>query len=313
MTDLADAPVSTDAETSKVNAALAACSRPTTRGRRTPSSSVAHASMPDWRGWSSRRPRWPGARPELNRVVEQGLREAGAAPTDPRTFFMELAGPTIVTHGSEELKQRLLRPMFTGEEIWCQLFSEPGAGSDVAGLAPGPSGRRRVDRQRTEGVEHPGPPRRLGMLVTRTDPELQAQGADVLRRRHARARCRGAAAAPDHRRGRVQRGLSHRCPGPGPTASAMWARAGGSPTTLMNERGRSAGAPAGSVGVGGAAKTPSTCGASSPSPSASGVRRARLMRLWCGRGPAAHQHAGRGEREGRQPRSGDRSPSCHPS
>ena len=47
---------------------------------------------------------------------------------------MGLAGPTIATHGSDEVKQRFLRPMFTGEEKWCQLFSEPGAGSDFAGL-----------------------------------------------------------------------------------------------------------------------------------------------------------------------------------
>ncbi len=40
----------------------------------------------------------------------------------------------MVTHGSDELRTRALRPMFTGEEIWCQLFSEPGAGSDLAGL-----------------------------------------------------------------------------------------------------------------------------------------------------------------------------------
>ena len=43
-----------------------------------------------------------GLRPELNRLVERRLREAGAKPTEPATFFMALAGPTIVTHGSEE-------------------------------------------------------------------------------------------------------------------------------------------------------------------------------------------------------------------
>jgi alkylation response protein AidB-like acyl-CoA dehydrogenase len=75
-----------------------------------------------------------GVRPELNRLVEERLRRAGAAPQDPATFFIALAGPTIVTHGSDEVKQRFLRPMFTGEERWCQLFSEPGAGSDFAGL-----------------------------------------------------------------------------------------------------------------------------------------------------------------------------------
>jgi alkylation response protein AidB-like acyl-CoA dehydrogenase len=41
----------------------------------------------------------------------------------------------MVTHGSDELRHRLLRRTFTGEEAWCQLFSEPGAGSDLAGLA----------------------------------------------------------------------------------------------------------------------------------------------------------------------------------
>ncbi|MEY3567049.1 MAG: hypothetical protein RLZ19_1063, partial [Actinomycetota bacterium] len=70
-----------------------------------------------------------GLRPELNRLVEERLRKAGAEAQDPSTFFMALAGPTIVTHGSEDVKKRFLRPMFTGEEKWCQLFSEPGAGS----------------------------------------------------------------------------------------------------------------------------------------------------------------------------------------
>jgi alkylation response protein AidB-like acyl-CoA dehydrogenase len=44
------------------------------------------------------------------------------------------AGPTLIAHGSEAQKQRLLRPILSGDEMWCQLFSEPGAGSDLAAV-----------------------------------------------------------------------------------------------------------------------------------------------------------------------------------
>jgi hypothetical protein len=49
-------------------------------------------------------------RPDLNRHVEERLRAAGAAAQDPATFFMALAGPTISTHGSEEVKKALPSP-----------------------------------------------------------------------------------------------------------------------------------------------------------------------------------------------------------
>ena len=113
-----------------------------------------------------------GLRPELNRLVEERVRKAGAEAQDPSTFFMALAGPTIVTHGSEDVKKRFLRPMFTGEEKWCQLFSEPGAGSDFAGL--GTRAVRDGDEWIVNGqkvwntLAHLGD---WGMLVTRTDPD----------------------------------------------------------------------------------------------------------------------------------------------
>ena len=113
-----------------------------------------------------------GLRPELNRLVEERVRKAGAEAQDPSTFFMALAGPTIVTHGSEDVKKRFLRPMFTGEEKWCQLFSEPGAGSDFAGL--GTRAVRDGDEWVVNGqkvwntLAHLGD---WGMLVTRTDPD----------------------------------------------------------------------------------------------------------------------------------------------
>lgn len=113
-----------------------------------------------------------GVRPELNRVVERRLKEAGAQPTDPRTFFMQLAGPTIATHGDTAVKARFLRPMFTGEEKWCQLFSEPGAGSDFAGL--GTRAERDGDEWIVNGQKVWNTLAHLadfGMLVTRTDPD----------------------------------------------------------------------------------------------------------------------------------------------
>ena len=114
-----------------------------------------------------------GLRPDLNRHVEKRLRDAGARSAEPTTFFMALAGPTIVTHGSDDQKRRFLRPMFTGEERWCQLFSEPGAGSDFAGLAT--RAVRDGDEWIVNGQKVWNTLAHLadwGMLVTRSNPDL---------------------------------------------------------------------------------------------------------------------------------------------
>ncbi len=112
-----------------------------------------------------------GLRPELQRTVEARLRDAGARPMHPAMFFMHLAGPTIHTHGDESVKQRFLRPMFTGEQRWCQLFSEPGAGSDFAGLAT----KAELDGEEwiVNGQKVWNTMAHMadwGMLVTRSDP-----------------------------------------------------------------------------------------------------------------------------------------------
>ena len=99
--------------------------------------------LAEWRsrlvdsGWGC--PTWPrewygrGLPADLARIATEELRAAGAV--GPAIGVgMSLAAPTLLAHASDELKRRLLRRIVTGEDTWCQLFSEPGNGSDLAGL-----------------------------------------------------------------------------------------------------------------------------------------------------------------------------------
>jgi alkylation response protein AidB-like acyl-CoA dehydrogenase len=74
---------------------------------------------------------------DLQPAVDAEFAAAGAPNNRPELIGIGLgmAAPTILAFGSPEQQRRWLRPLWTGEEIWCQLFSEPGAGSDLAGLA----------------------------------------------------------------------------------------------------------------------------------------------------------------------------------
>jgi alkylation response protein AidB-like acyl-CoA dehydrogenase len=114
-----------------------------------------------------------GSAPTHQRIVEKALREAGAPGMDQTQFFgLALAGPTVVSHGSDDLKSRTLRRMYTGEDAWCQLFSEPGAGSDLAGLAC--KAVRDGDEWVVSGQKVWNTMAHLankGMLVARTDPD----------------------------------------------------------------------------------------------------------------------------------------------
>jgi alkylation response protein AidB-like acyl-CoA dehydrogenase len=103
--------------------------------------------------------------------VQQAIAEYGALGA-PGGLGLLLAGPTIIVHGTDEQKQRWLRDIVTGQRGWCQLFSEPAAGSDLAGL------QARAVKDGDEWVVNGqkvwtsgGQVADLGMLIARTDPD----------------------------------------------------------------------------------------------------------------------------------------------
>ena len=155
------------------------------------------------------------APPAQKAIYDEEMARANS-PETVNTLGLTFLAPTVMVLGTEAQKTEIIGPMLRNEVIWCQGFSEPGAGSDLASLTdPGRARRRPLRRQRAEGLDderdargpdvHPGAHHHRGRQARR-----HHHAAD----RHARRGRRGPAAAPDERRQRVRRGVPHRRPGP---------------------------------------------------------------------------------------------------
>ncbi|RFU37198.1 dehydrogenase [Actinomadura logoneensis] len=112
----------------------------------------------------------------LTAAEERAFQQAAADLPLPVGVFgigLGMCGPTLLSLGTEEQKRRYVRPLLRGEEIWCQMFSEPGAGSDVASLqtrAVRDGDHWVVDGQKVwTSVARQAD---LGLLIARTDPDV---------------------------------------------------------------------------------------------------------------------------------------------
>ena len=111
---------------------------------------------------------WPkeyggaGRRPMEQAIVGEEMARVDA-PAGVNGLGIGIVGPTIIHHGTEEQKQRYIKKILTAEEIWCQLYSEPNSGSDLASLRTrADDRRRRLRRQRPEDLDQRRHDRRLG-------------------------------------------------------------------------------------------------------------------------------------------------------
>jgi alkylation response protein AidB-like acyl-CoA dehydrogenase len=111
--------------------------------------------------------------PDEQAELERLLGAAGAPdPFVRNPIALGMVAPTIRHHGTADQRERFLRPLFTGEELWCQLFSEPGAGSDLASLAcraePIDGGWVVTGQKVWTSLAHVA---RWGLLLARSDPD----------------------------------------------------------------------------------------------------------------------------------------------
>ncbi|MFP4149770.1 MAG: acyl-CoA dehydrogenase family protein [Nitriliruptoraceae bacterium] len=116
-----------------------------------------------------------GVSPRHQATVDHAIVAAGGTTRNriDNVLGVGMGAGTIMAHGTDEHRRRFLRPMFTMEEIWCQLFSEPGAGSDLAALST--SAVREDDHWIVNGQKvwtTLGHLARWGLLVARTDPDV---------------------------------------------------------------------------------------------------------------------------------------------
>ena len=139
-------------------------------------------------GWGM--PTWPEAwygralPHELGAVVEEEFQRIGAIGV-ARAGIRMLAASTLLEHGSQMHKQKFLRRILTGEDTWCQLFSEPGSGSDLAGAstrADLKDGTWIVNGQKvwTTSAHHA----QWGLLLARTDWDLPKHRGLLAARAH---------------------------------------------------------------------------------------------------------------------------------
>src|SRR5438874_1404418 len=121
--------------------------------------------------WPKDYGRW-GATAMQQAIVQDEMARIGAPPAI-NGLGIGFIGPTIIVHGTEWQKQRYLKKMLTAEEIWCQLYSEPNAGSDLAGLktrAEDAGDHFVVNGQKIWTSS--GPIADWGILLARTDPKI---------------------------------------------------------------------------------------------------------------------------------------------